>query len=151
MDKETVCNIFEPFFTTKGGTQSIGPGMATVYGIVRQNNGFISVCSEPAKGTTFKLYFPCHEGDPQTSSLDGEGGVPPGILKEGMNFKNPSLSWILGKKSEQRWIESSIPLEKGGAKINRDNFRSPEKHALPITWRKNPAGAQAMSQDWPDR
>ncbi len=72
MDAMTQAHLYEPFFTTKGKGKGTGLGLSTVYGIVKQSEGFIWVYSEPGRGTTFKVYFPRAKGELAESPEDAK-------------------------------------------------------------------------------
>ncbi|MCP4214968.1 MAG: response regulator [bacterium] len=101
MDKSTLQHIFEPFFTTKkSGT---GLGLAVVYGIIKQHNGWITVYSEPGKGTTFNIFFPSIEGDAET-------------VKE----KDVSLQDLKGNNERILFVEDEEGVRKITVKSLRD-------------------------------
>lgn len=89
MSKEVQKNLFEPFFTTKEPGKGTGLGLATVYGIVRQNKGMINVVSEPGKGSCFTIYLPRVLGDTDQENQ----------YNTGLSEKNRSVTVLLVEDS----------------------------------------------------
>ncbi len=115
MSKDVLDKIFEPFFTTKRVGKGTGLGLPTVYGIVKQNDGFIHVYSEPDKGTTFRIYLLRHMGKaeqvrregPQEPAMRGQETVlvvedEPALLK---------LSKLMLENQGYRVLAASTPGE----------------------------------------
>jgi len=98
MDQETRAHLFEPFFTTKGVGKGTGLGLATVYGIVKQNDGFINVYSEPGQGTTFKIYFPRHKAEPAEILLESAAETPQGGAETILMVEDEKEILDLGKR-----------------------------------------------------
>jgi len=104
MSKELMEHIFEPFFTTKEIGKGTGLGLATVYGIVRQNNGFINVYSEPGQGTSFKIYLPRFKSDIIPDKPEKMSGKP----------KTGTETVLITEDEEDYLISCKIILEKLG-------------------------------------
>ena len=114
MDQGTLERIFEPFFTTKG-QNGTGLGLATVYGIVKQNHGFINVYSEPGQGTTFKIYLPRFAGTIRGKTAEQHQDLPRGkgetvlVVEDEpqiLNFCKKTLEYL-----GYRVIEATNPME----------------------------------------
>jgi len=122
MDENTKAHLFEPFFTTKGKGKGTGLGLSTVYGIVKQSNGYIWVYSEPEKGSAFKIYFPKVEGE--TSLLQEE-------YESKQSAEGNETILVTEDDSSLRALVAHILAERGYAVLEASNG----KEALEISER----------------
>ncbi len=126
MDEETREKIFEPFFTTKQLGQGTGLGLATVFGIVSQNDGRIEVCSEPGQGTTFRVYFP-HCPDPAEPVAPSQTPAPTGGGETVLLVEDEEIVRNLGVKLLRRLGYHVLATGSGG-----EALILAEKHEGPI-------------------
>jgi PAS domain S-box-containing protein len=125
MDEETQKQIFEPFFTTKGIGKGTGLGLATIYGIVKQNGGFIYVDSVLGQGTTFKIYLPRYLGNPVGTYGNGKSnpemrGQETVLLVE----DEPSLLKMTTRMLQQQgYIVLAAPSPMEAMRIAREHTR----------------------------
>jgi len=108
MDEATRARIFEPFFTTKEMGKGTGLGLATVYGIVRQNGGHIWVYSELDRGTTFKIYLPC---------ADHKLEAKPEVHAEALPSRRQGVTILLAEDDEVMRRLTRKMLEEHGYKV----------------------------------
>lgn len=115
MDTETKSNIFEPFFTTKGNGKGTGLGLATVYGIVKQNGGTINVYSEPGSGTSFKIYLPRYIGEENKIVDEKAGEIAQGQGEVVLLVEDEPAILELGQKMISRLGYTVIGLDSPAA------------------------------------
>ena len=106
MSKETLNHVFEPFFTTKGLGEGTGLGLATIYGIIKQNNGFVHIYSELDHGSTFSIYLPKFTGEKEI------------IMKDSIEESKVKFSTILLVEDDRQILKmTSSILESIGYKV----------------------------------
>ncbi|HET9235542.1 MAG TPA: ATP-binding protein [Candidatus Eisenbacteria bacterium] len=124
MSKEVLEHLFEPFFTTKGVGGGTGLGLATVFGIVKQNDGLIKVYSEPGAGSRFSIYLPRHAGTITEKLLVDHAGLPRGTGETVLFVEDDVAILGLGQAMLRRLGYTVLAAATPG-----DAFQQAEAHA----------------------
>ena len=115
MDNETLAHLFEPFYTTKAQGKGTGLGLATVWGIVRQNNGFIDVESRLGEGTTFHIHLPRHVGkQAAVDTAEPSAAVPRGRETVLLTEDEPGILALAARMLERQGyhvLRAGSPVE----------------------------------------
>ena len=127
MNKEVLDHLFEPFFTTKEVGKGTGLGLATVYGIVKQNEGFINVYSEPDKGTTFKIYLPRFVGEAVVPTAISKAETPKGHGEMVLLVEDEAVILNVGRTMLERLGYTVLTASTPG-----EALRQTEAHAAEI-------------------
>ena len=130
MDKETLEHLFEPFYTTKGLGQGTGLGMATVYGIVRQNSGFITVRSRPEKGATISIYLPHSDGETGDTAATGKNSATAAQLQTILIAEDEAPVLRLGVSILERFGYTVLAAKSVEEALNQAKTHNGEIHLL---------------------
>jgi CheY-like chemotaxis protein len=126
MDAETQARIFEPFFSTKELGKGTGLGLSTVYGIVAQSGGNISVSSEPGRGTTFKIYLPrVDEPLEEAPREPATGTVPRGAETLLVTEDEAGVRELVRRALEQRGYTVLVARDGAEAQLLAAEYRKP--------------------------
>ncbi len=130
MDRETLERVFEPFFTTKEVGKGTGLGLATVYGIVKQNGGVIHVYSEPGNGTTFKIYLPRLDIPASGAPAEVREAKPRGGTETVLIVEDEEPVLLLGKRILDRLGYAVLAARTAEEAMHRAEAHTGEIHLL---------------------
>jgi CheY-like chemotaxis protein len=117
MDRATLGRVFEPIFTTKGVGKGTGLGLSTVYGIVKQSDGYIWVDSEPGRGTTFRMYLPMTEARTTSASVSEELPAPAGH-ETVLLVEDETMVRVMATRALEQAGYRVLAVDSGGAALD---------------------------------
>jgi two-component system, cell cycle sensor histidine kinase and response regulator CckA len=130
MEHEVREHIFEPFFTTKGIGQGTGLGLATIYGIVKQNGGFINVYSEPGQGTIFRIYLPQYGSTALAADREHQAVTLPGGKETILLVEDEPSILHLGKRTLEKLGYRVLAADSPGEALRLAEQNPGEIHLL---------------------